>query len=139
MKKRNNWFWNAVIFLTVTACALAFGLHYKNWVSLEEDNFSVRSGIYAQKIAVSEINGLEWTPKLPEMERKNGFSWLAKEKGVFVDSINGGTAYVFVDDLRQQKIKLTHKDSLLLYFNLEDSLETDQLYHRLLAKISKTE
>ena len=136
MKKKNSWFWNAIIILTVIGCALAFGLHYKNWTELEDGRFKVRSGIYSQKIPFSQINGIEFVPKIPEMERKNGFSWLAKEKGVFKDSITGNTVHVFVDDLRQQKIKLTHNDSLSLYFNLTDSLATQGIYESLKSSIS---
>ena len=136
---KKNWFWNVVIVVTVISCITVFVLHYKNWVTLEDDVFEITSGIYSQEISVSEINGIEFVPKLPEMERKNGFSWLAKEKGVFLDSISGNKAYVFVDDLRQQKIMLTHSDSLVLYFNLLDSLKTVNYYEALRSKILITE
>jgi hypothetical protein len=139
MKKKNSWFWNVVIVITVISCIAAFVLHYKNWVTFEDDVFEITSGIYSQEISVSEINGIEFVSKLPEMERKNGFSWLAKEKGVFLDSISGNKAYVFVDDLRQQKIMLTHRDSLILYFNLADSLETVKYYEDIRSNISVTE
>ena len=137
MKKKSNWFWNAVIVLTVIGCAFAFGLHYKNWIEIEEDTLKIISGIYSQKIPLAQINSIEFVSKLPEMERKNGFSWLAKEKGVFKDSISGNTAYVFVDDLRQQKARLIHSDSLLLYFNLADSLETTKFYEEISSKVSQ--
>lgn len=139
MKKKNNWFWNIVIALTVIGCAFLFGLHYKNWVKIQEDTFKITSGIYSQKIPLSQINGIEFVPKLPEMERKNGFSWLAKEKGVFKDSISGNTTYVFVDDLRQQKVMVTHSDTLLLYFNLADSVDTSKYYEQLRSNISTTD
>lgn len=131
MKKKSSWFWNIIIVLTVVACIAAFVLHYKNYAKIEEGHFQVVSGIYKQKIPLSEIDGIEFVPRIPELERKNGFSWLAKEKGVFLDSILGTKVYVFVDDLRQQKIKLIHHDSLELYVNLKDSLETIRLYHKL--------
>ncbi len=140
MKRKNrSWIWNILIFITLVCCALAFGLHYQNWVTLEKDSFKVVSGIYRQKIPVSEITGINFVPKIPEMERKNGFSWLAKEKGVFLDSITGANVYVFVDDLRQQKIEVLHHDSLVLYFNLADSVKTKALYDSLVSKIEKTE
>jgi len=129
--KKKNWFWNVVIVVTVITCIAAFVLHYKNWVTIEDDVLEITSGIYSQEISVSEINSIELVSRLPEMERKNGFSWLAKEKGVFLDSISGSKAYVFVDDLRQQKIMLTHSDSLVLYVNLPDSLSTRALYDKL--------
>ena len=139
MKKKNSWFWNLVIILTVIGCGFAFVLHYKNWTNIEDDTFKITSGIYSQKIPLSQINEVTFVAKLPEMERKNGFSWLAKEKGIFKDSISGHTTYVFVDDLRQQKIRLTHTDSLLLFFNLADSLETTKFYEEIHLKISATE
>ncbi|GGG40603.1 hypothetical protein GCM10011414_07630 [Croceivirga lutea] len=137
MKKKSNWFWNVVIALTLIGCTLAFALHYKNYTSIEEGNFKLMSGIYRQQIPLTALNSIEWMPKIPEMERKNGFSWLAKEKGVFIDSITGANIYVFVDDLRQQKVKVTHSDSLLLYFNLADSLETQKIFASLEAAITK--
>lgn len=139
VKRKNNRFWNIVIVITVITCIAAFVLHYKNWVILDEDVFEITSGIYSQEIPISKINGIEFVSKLPEMERKSGFSWLAREKGVFLDSISGNKAYVFVDDLRQQKILLIHNDSLILYFNLTDSLETTKYYEYLRSAISMTE
>jgi len=107
---------------------MAFGLHYKNWVNMDEENFRVRSGIYSQKIPLSQIKTVDFVPKIPKMERKSGFSWWVKEKGVFRDSISGQTVHVFIDDLRQQKIKLVYQDSLLLYFNVADSVKTLKFY-----------
>lgn len=139
MRKKNNWFWNIIIVLTIIGCAFAFGLHYKNWTAVEEGTFKVKSGIYSQRIPITKINGVEFVPKIPEMERENGFSWLAKEKGIFKDSITGNPVYVFVDDLRQQKMKIVHHDSLQLYFNLSDSLETNKFYEVLRSKIQITD
>lgn len=131
MKKRNNWFWNVLIVITLIICVLAFVLHYKNWTKFEEGNFQILSGIYKQRIPLAEIDAINFVPRIPELQRKNGFSWLAKEKGVFLDSISGTKVYVFVDDLKQQKIELIHHDSLLIYLNLKDSLETTQLFERI--------
>lgn len=132
---KKHWFWNTLIVLTLLCCVIAFGLHYKNWVSLKEDHFKITSGIYRQKIPVSTINTLQLVPKIPELERKNGFSWMAKEKGVFLDSITGAKVYVFVDDLRRQKVEMVHHDSLVLYFNLTDSLKTMELFEGIALKI----
>lgn len=82
-----------------------------------------------------EIDSVVFVDKLPEMERSNGFSWMAKEKGVFKDSIAQSKIYVFVDDLRQQKIKVVHHDSLKLYLNLQDSIETQGIYTILHAEL----
>ena len=69
--------------------------------------------------------------RIPEMERSNGFSWAATEKGIFKDSLTETKVYVFVDDLRQQKIRLVHDDSLKVFLNFKDSLETQKVYHLL--------
>jgi len=138
MKKR-NWFWNLIIVITVVGCILAFVLHYKNWSKFEEGDFQVTSGIYKQRISVSEINAITWVKRLPELERKNGFSWLAKEKGVFVDSLTQSKVYVFVDDLRQQKMLIKHHDSLQLYLNFTDSLKTQETYEKLSLLLAQKE
>lgn len=130
-KNKKNWFWNVVILFTLIACISAFVLHYKNWSEFEEGNFQIVSGIYKQRIALDDIDSLSFVDKLPEMERKNGFSWMAKEKGVFKDSLSVAKVYVFVDDLRQQKLRIVHHDSLQLFVNFTDSLETQEVYTRL--------
>ena len=119
--------WNVLIILTVALCVFAFVEHYKNWHKIEEGNFKIFSGIYYQKIPLAQIDSVLFVDKLPEMERSSGFSWNAKEKGVFKDSITQSKVYVFVDDLRQQKIKVVHHDSLKMYVNLQDSLQTQEL------------
>ncbi|MEN1785611.1 MAG: hypothetical protein AAGF77_10775 [Bacteroidota bacterium] len=131
MKKRNNWFWNLLIVLTLVVCTLAFVAHYKNWARLEEGSFRVLSGFYHQKIPQSSIIDLQFVDKMPHMERKHGFSWQDKEKGIFVDSITGSRVHVFVDNLEQQKIRMVHHDSLVLFFNLADSIETLDWYQTL--------
>ncbi len=138
--KKKNWFWNLVIVVTVVVCIVGFVMHYKNWSKIEEGHFQLMSGIYKQRISLSKINSIAWVKQLPKMERKNGFSWLTKEKGVFKDSITDTKVYVFVDDLRQQKVQLVHSDSLRLYFNFSDSLETQNMYksiHEVLGRGEK--
>lgn len=120
--------WNVLIVLTVIFCVLVFVEHYKNWHKIEEGNLKIFSGIYYQKVPLTELDSVLLVEKLPEMERSSGFSWMEKEKGVFKDSITNTKVYVFVDDLYQQKIKVVHHDSLKMYLNLKDSLETQKLY-----------
>ncbi|RIV46241.1 hypothetical protein [Flagellimonas pelagia] len=127
-KKKRHWLWNVLIVVTVVFCVLAFVEHYKNWHKIEEGSLRIFSGIYYQKVPLAEIDSVLLVDKLPEMERSSGFSWDMKEKGVFKDSITQAKVYVFVDDLRQQKIKLVHHDSLKMYINLQDSLQTQELY-----------
>jgi hypothetical protein len=116
---------------------MAFVLHYKNWSKFEEGHFQVVSGIYKQRIPLDAIDSLSFVDRLPEMERKNGFSWMAKEKGVFKDSLVDAKVYVFVDDLRQQKLRIVHHDSLKLFVNFKDSLETDRIYKSLAAVLEE--
>lgn len=133
--KKRNIFWNVVIVIALVLCLSAFALHYKNWVTIEGTVFAVYSGIYSEEITITDVHAIDWEPKLPQMERNNGFSWLAKEKGIFKDSITGSKVYVFVDDLTQRKFKVSYKDSLQLYFNTTDSLETQLIYDQLSMKM----
>ena len=138
-KNSKNWFWNIVIVLTVLFSIAAFVLHYKNWSKFEDGHFQVISGIYKEKILLSDIDSVGFVEKLPQMERTSGFSWLAREKGVFKDSITASKVYVFVDDLRQQKIRLVYKDSLKLYINFSDSLQTNRVYENIKEAIDGDE
>ncbi len=132
MKK--NLFWNGVVIFTLIICVFAFVLHYKNWVTFEEGHFQVVSGIYKQRVPLSEIDSVSWVEKIPKMERQSGFSWLAKEKGIFKDSLSNAEVSVFVDDLKQPKIRLLHHDSLLLYINLSDSIQSHLLFQDLVKE-----
>ena len=131
--------WNVLIILTLVICVLAYVEHYKNWHKIEEGNFRVFSGIYYQKIPLSELDSVFYVDRLPEMERSSGFSWMEREKGVFNDSITQTKVYVFVDNLYQQKIKLVHHDSLKMYLNLKDSLETEELFAILQTELRKNQ
>ncbi|NVN16856.1 hypothetical protein GUA46_00775 [Muricauda sp. HICW] len=135
--KKRHWLWNVLIILTLVICVLAYVEHYKNWHKIEEGNFRVFSGIYYQKIPLSELDSVFYVDRLPEMERSSGFSWMEREKGVFNDSITQTKVYVFVDNLYQQKIKLVHHDSLKMYLNLKDSLETEELFAILRTELEK--
>lgn len=133
--KKRHVLWNILIVLTVLVCVFAFVEHYKNWHKIEEGNFKVFSGLYYQKIPLAELDSVLLVEKLPEMERSSGFSWLEREKGVFFDSITQSKVYVFVDDLYQHKIKLVQHDSLQLYINLQDSIQTQELFTVLQANL----
>ncbi|PRX57154.1 hypothetical protein [Flagellimonas meridianipacifica] len=133
--KKRHWLWNVLIVLTLVFCASAFVMHYKNWHSIEEGELSITSGIYHLKIPISEIDSISFVKRIPEMERSHGFSWMEKEKGVFQDSLTQSKVYVFVDDLRQQKIRLVHNDSLKVFLNFSDSLLTQKVYGDLNEKL----
>ena len=130
-KRKRSLPWNLILVATVLLCLFAFVEHYKNWYSIKDGNLKVLSGAYYQKIPLDRVDSLLMVDRLPEMERGSGFSWNTREKGVFRDSVRAGTVHVFVDDLGQRKIKLVHHDSLVLYMNLRDSLETQKLYGQL--------
>lgn len=137
--KKRHWLWNVLIVLTILVCAFAFVIHYKNWHKIEEGKLKILSGVYYKNIPIADIDSIGLVEKLPEMERSNGFSWMTKEKGVFKDSLTQTKVYVFVDDLRQQKIRLVHDDSLKIFINFKDSIQTQQVYEylntELLAKL----
>lgn len=136
--KKRSWLWNIVVILTSIGCLLAFVIHFKNWTRVKNQNFEIISGIYHQEISFAEINSISWIKKLPKMERINGFSAFTTEKGVFKDSITNNSVYVFVDDLRQQKILLTYQDSLQLFLNFSDSIQTQKQYDSFIRNMEGT-
>jgi len=136
MKKKRHWLWNFLIAMTVIVCILAFTAHYKNWTKIESDHIKILSGVYYKELKFSEIDSIEMVDRIPQMERINGFSAWAKEKGIFKDSLNEkNKVYVYVDNLIHPKIKLVHCDSLKLFFNFSDSTKTQAMYQFLLGKI----
>ncbi|MCW5516465.1 hypothetical protein [Muriicola sp. Z0-33] len=135
-KKKRHWLWNLLIVLTIFVCILAFIAHYKNWTKIEGDHLRILSGVYYKEIKFNQIDSVVMVEKIPQMERINGFSAWAKEKGIFKDSLRPDISVrVYVDNLRQPKIKLVQNDSLLLYLNFSDSLETQRMYEMLSEKI----
>lgn len=136
--KKRHWLWNLLVVLTVIVCASALVLHYKNWLSLKSDQIKVMSGFYSQTVDFRELDSVVFVPRLPPMKRLNGFSALEKEKGIFrefKDSLNDKKVYVFVDNISQQKIKLVYRDSIKLYLNLADSVNTLNLYNSLIPAL----
>ena len=135
--KKRHWFWNVLIILTVIVSLLSFLAHYKNWIWKKTDRIQILSGIYFKELPFNTLNEVAMVPKIPSLDRKNGFSAWEKEKGIFKDSLNEEKlVYVYVDNLEDQKIKLTYNDSLLLFINLSDSLKTKELYLYLEEKIA---
>ena len=114
-KKKRHVFWNLLLAITLFVCAFAFTIHYKNWHSIKDGKLKILSGIYYRTIVLSKIDSVSFVKRIPEMERANGFSWLQREKGVFQDSLTNSKIYVFVDDLRQPKIRLLYNDSLTMF------------------------
>lgn len=140
MKKNRHWLWNSLAVLTVIICLLAFTAHYKNWTKTDNEGIQILSGFYYQKLRFSELDSVALIDNIPPMERLNGFSALEKEKGIFrefKDSLTDKKVYVYVDNLSHQKIAVTHQDSLKLYLNFTDSLETDNLYRFLTDKLQR--
>lgn len=124
-----------LIVLVVIACILAFVAHSKNWIKTEGDRVQILSGIFYEDIQISKMDSLIWVDKIPQMERKRGFSAWAVEKGVFIDSLNPDKRIsVFVDNLRNRKIKMVYGDSLVLFLNYSDSSKTDVLFTKLSAQ-----
>ena len=126
--------------LTVIICLSALVSHYKNWVKLESNDIQVLSGFYRVQIPYGDLDSIYFVERIPPMERLNGFSALEKEKGVFrefKDSLTDKKIHVFVDNISQQKIKLVYRDSVTLYLNLKDSVETLNLYNHLEEKLAE--
>jgi hypothetical protein len=92
------------------------------------------------ELPFNTMNEVSMVSKIPSLDRKNGFSAWEKEKGIFKDSLNEEKlVYVYVDNLRHPKIRLTYNDSLLLFINLSDSVKTKELYLYLEEKIDTQE
>ena len=127
-KKQRKGLWNFIIVLTLLVSGTVFAMHYKNWVKQEPDRLTILSGFYLQRIPYGELNEVGLVKRIPELERINGFSAWEKEKGIFRDSLKpNNRIYVYVDNLYDEKIRLVYKDSIELYLNLSDSLETRKL------------
>jgi len=134
--KKRHWFWNILIILTVIVSLLSFMAHYKNWIWKKSDRIQILSGVYFKELPFNSLNEVAMVRKIPSLDRKNGFSAWEKEKGIFKDSLNEEKpVYIYVDNLEDQKIRLTYNDSLLLFINLSDSLKTKELYLYLEDKI----
>mgnify|MGYP003641445965 CR=1 FL=1 len=136
---KNHWVWTVILVVTVILCATILILHFKNWFSSDNEGLKLRSGFYHVVIPYSDLDSVVLVDRMPAMERLNGFSALEKEKGVFrelKDSLTNKKVHVFVDNISQQKVKLVYKDSLYLYFNLKDSVETIHLFDDLTSKIN---
>lgn len=136
--KKSHWFWNFLLVVTMLFCIVLLVLHYKNWIRDDAQKLDLRSGIYNVAIPYSDMNSVDFVERIPQMERLNGFSALAKETGVFrefQDSLTDKKVYVFVDNIHQPKIKLVYQDSVQLYLNLNDSLASIALIEDLKVKI----
>ncbi|MEH6513451.1 MAG: hypothetical protein V7734_10145 [Maribacter arcticus] len=136
---KNHWVWSVMLIVTVILCAVILILHFKNWISSDNESLKLRSGFYHVEIPYSDLDSVLLVDRMPPMERLNGFSALEKEKGVFrefKDSLTNKKVHVFVDNISQQKVKLVYEDSVYLYFNLKDSVETINLLDDLTAKMN---
>lgn len=133
--KKRHWIWNMLIGVTLVVCAIAFVAHYKNWIRTGEGRIEILSGIYYQEVPFLSLNSVQMVDKIPRMERISGFSAWMKEKGIFRDSLYPDSkVYVYVDELSHPKIKVVHHDSLVLFLNLSDSLQTLEMFEFLTSK-----
>lgn len=134
--RKRHWLLNLTIGITILACLLAFAIHSRNWMRLKEGRMQLLSGVYYLEVPFAELDSVRWQAKIPQMERRHGFSFWAREKGVFSDSLfPSRPVYVYVDDLRQTKIRITYRDSLTLFLNFSDTAETRSVYHLLREKL----
>lgn len=137
-RQRRHWFWNLLLIVSIAVCLLAFAAHYRNWTRLQPHRMQLLSGVYYVELPYAELDSVLWIEKIPHMERDHGFSAGAREKGVFRDSLSPArSVYVFVDNLRQAKIKVRYRDSLTLYLNFADSTETVSVFRLLEQKLDE--
>ena len=128
-KTRRHWVLNLLIVAAILCSIVAFVMHSKNWTRLQEDHMQILSGLYFQDVPFGELDSVLLEERIPQMVRSHGFSFWAREKGVFTDSLYPQRpVYVYVDDLRQHKIKIRYRDTMVLYLNFADSLETQTMY-----------
>lgn len=128
-KTRRHWVLNLLIVAAILCSIVAFVMHSKNWTRLQEDHMQILSGLYFQDVPFGELDSVLLEERIPQMVRSHGFSFWAREKGVFTDSLYPQRpVYVYVDDLRQHKIKVRYRDTMVLYLNFADSLETQTMY-----------
>lgn len=135
-RKKRKGIWNVLIVLTLGFCGLVFAAHMKNWKQVKTNELRVLSGFYYVNVPYTEVKELEWSDRVPYLHRRHGFSAGQWEKGVYRDSTQPGLrAWVLVDDWMQPKLRIAWGDSLLLYLNFQDSLETQALYGELQERI----
>ncbi|WP_298502963.1 hypothetical protein [uncultured Maribacter sp.] len=137
--KKRHWLWNLILLITLTVCLLAFIVHYKNWTKIEPNSIKMVSGVYYKEIKFVDVDSVSMVQRIPAMERLNGFSALSKGNGLyreFKDSLTDKKVYVFVDNFEQQKIRLVYQDSLKLFFNYKDSVETKELFSLFESKLN---
>lgn len=136
-RTRRHWWLNLLIVATVILSILAFAAHSRTWKRSKADSVQFMTGFYYAEIPYREIDSLSWKEQLPQLERDHGFSFWAREKGRFRDSLfPGRPIYIFVDDLRHPKLKISYRDSLTLFLNFTDSVETHGMYELLLEKMN---
>ena len=81
--QKRHWFWNLLMVITVVVCLSVLVLHYKNWIKTEPNRVQILSGFYKVDIAYDNLDSVVFVDKIPPMMRRNGFSALEKEKGIF--------------------------------------------------------
>ncbi|MET6989721.1 hypothetical protein [Sediminicola arcticus] len=134
---KRSWMLNMLIVVTIVVVFLVFTAHYKNWIRTENGSLEILSGIYYKELLYSEIDTVEMVQKIPSLERINGFSAMEREKGIFRDSIYETEVYMYVDRLSQPKIRVVYQDSLKLFINLTDSIETKEMFQFLTVKLKQ--
>ncbi len=134
-RPRRHWLLNLLIVVSLILCLLAFVAHSRTWKRVREDRVQLLTGFYYTEIPYRDIDSLSWKEQLPQLERDHGFSFWAREKGHFKDSLfPERPVYIFVDDLRHPKLKISYRDSLILFLNFADSVETHMMHELLLRK-----
>lgn len=132
-------FWNVILVITFIGCMSVLALHFKNWIKNDQETIKLISGFYRVTVPFAELDSIIVVERIPPMERLHGFSALEKEKGIFrefKDSLTDKKVYVFVDNIHQQKVKIVYKDSLHVYLNLKDSVQTVELMNNLISKMN---
>ncbi|WP_141402437.1 hypothetical protein [Sediminicola luteus] len=136
-RKPRKYLWIMVI-LAVLLCGAALLSHTKNWIQIERDQFKVTSGFYRNSIAFTELDSVVLVDSLPRKQRKHGFTVRGREKGVYQNLEDSTTVYVFLDRAEGPKVKLVYQDSLRLFVNYRDSLDTQALFETIQLRLPQS-
>lgn len=123
------WTLNVLVVITLVVVFATYAAHYKNWTRMGKDSYRITSGIYYLKVPFADMDSVGMVERLPSMKRINGFSVNEIEKGAYKeDSTAQNKVYVFVEKLPQPKIRVVYRDSLQLFLNFRDSMETQKVF-----------
>lgn len=112
---RKTLFYVLVGVLLITFISVAIGFT-DNEIVLQKEHLEI-TGIYGEKILISEIRTLELTNKRPVLRRRiNGFSMGNRKKGIFRTN-DGNRVKVFINSHAKPWILITKNSGDKIYYS----------------------